>query len=444
MQLGQQLNQRQNQQQKQVQKLSMTQQMQQSLQILQLNSQDLLSFITSKVMENPLIDVKMSTTISDSSYKNSGSGTNDSKTNFLEQLPDNDISLFESLIDQIHLNYRDTFLRQLVLYLTEHVDVNGYLNLSIEDAVKDTDTSYIQMIDALTLLQQLDPAGVGARNLQECLMLQTERNHQSPNLAYQILEEDFDEFVNRKWANIATKYEVSINEIQQVFDFIQTLTPYPGAAYNIQSNHIIIPDLIVDIDGGSISLRSTKSSRPAIVFQKQYFDKMSRTDDKEVKQYLKSKRAEFDWLEKSIQQRGDTILRVGQKIIEHQKEFFLNTERPIKPLTLKQVAKEIEVHESTVSRTVNEKYLQTSFGTFELRSFFTNAVSANNNEDTSSTNIKKKLRKIIEDEDKTRPFSDQQLVEQLKLKEIEISRRTVAKYRVAEGIPSSKQRKRYD
>lgn len=177
----------------------MTQQLQQSIQILQFNTEELAAFVEAKALENPLIDLQVDTQYTTDFPITSRSYTNqDEENNYMNQIPDYHLSLFESLIDQIHLNYRDTYLRTLVLFLVEYIDVNGYLTISLEEAAEKTEASAIQMLDALTLLQQLDPAGVGARNLQECLMLQTERDDTAPNLAYILLEEEFDALVSRK------------------------------------------------------------------------------------------------------------------------------------------------------------------------------------------------------------------------------------------------------
>ena len=174
---------------------------------------------------------------------------------------------------------------------------------------------------------------------------------------------------------------------------------------------------------------------------------MQKKSDKETQVYLKERKQEFDWLKKTILQRGDTILRVAQSIVAHQQEFFTNKNRPIKPLTLREVAQEIDVHESTVSRAVNGKYLETEFGVFELKKFFTNRIQKSGNmseEDLSADTAQKRIQELVEEEDKGKPLSDQKIVELLKKDEILISRRTVAKYRDLLGIPSSSKRKRYD
>ena len=438
--------QRLSQQQKQVQKLAMTQQLQQSIQVLQYNTDELQTFLENKALENPLIELQ--TTHGDYTYSNSRGShyTNDKESNLMNQIPDSDLSLFEYLIDQIHLNYRDTYLRTLVLFLTEFVDLNGYLTISLEEAARKTGADTIQMLDALTLLQQLDPAGIGARDLRECLMLQTERDELAPALAYIVLEEDFAALANRKWVDISKKFDIELSEVQEIFDYIQTLTPSPGSMFGSTVGLYIRPDLKIKIDGDQLIVISNREGAPAIRFQEAYFKKMEATNDKEVQAYISEKRKEFEWLHKTVIQRGDTILRVGQEIVSRQRDFFLKTGRPIKPMTLKEVAQALDVHESTVSRAVNGKYLETNFGSFELRSFFSQGLSRGNKseEDMSAIDVKKFIQQLIEKEDKAKPISDQKLVERLKENNIEIARRTVAKYREALNIPSSSKRKRYD
>lgn len=434
------------QKQQQTQKLAMTQQLQQSIQVLQYNSEELLAFVENQALENPLVEV-VEPDFQPDYIRSSSNRYEGEETNYLNQIPDTKGSLFESLIDQVHLNYRDTFLRKVILYLIEYIDQNGFLTVDMEEAGKEIGATPIQMLDALTLIQQLEPAGVGARNLQECLMLQTERDDFAPDLAYIVLEECFDQLVERKWKEIAQAFSIELSEVQQIFDYIQTLSPSPGRIFDRSSELYIIPDVRVLVDQNQeVHVLSNRSHQPSVRFQEAYFEQMSQKADKETEDYLKERKQEFEWLKKTILQRGDTILRVAQVIVSHQKEFFTDTQRPIKPLTLKEVSKEIKMHESTVSRAVNGKYLETDFGVFELKKFFTTRLTAqpDSTEDLSADTAKKKLQELVDQENKAKPLSDQKLVELLKKEEITISRRTVAKYRDLLGIPSSSKRKRYD
>lgn len=434
------------QKQSQTQKMAMTQQMQQSIQMLQYNSDELQHFLENKALENPLIDVVVEGDFYEQPIKTSSKVSNQSEeTNYLNQIPDNTLSLFESLLDQIHLNYRDTPIRQTMIYLAEFIDINGYLSIDLNDVASAARVSYIQVVDALTLLQQLDPPGIAARDLQECLLLQIERDNEAPNLAYLVIEEEFENFANRKWQAIAKKYEVSLAAIQEIYDFVQLLSPNPGAAYGETIQQYIRPDLIVKKTEDGLEVSSTRTSFPTVNFQQQYFDRMKQTGDQEVNNYLKEKKAEFEWIKKSVAQRGDTILKVGIEIVNRQRDFFLEEGRRLKPLMLKEIAEALNVHESTISRSVNGKYLETSFGIFELRSFFTTGLGdPKGGEDVSASDAKTRIDHLIKNENKGKPLSDQKLVDLLRVEGIEISRRTVAKYRDALGIPSSSKRKRFD
>lgn len=431
----------QNQKQVQSQKLVLTQQLQQSLQVLHFSIEELNQFIQAKSLENPLIELK------EASYSTSYSkpkNANGQEIDSLIQIPDRKVSLFEHLIQQIHLNYRDTYLRTLVLFLVEYIDLNGYLKITLEEAQQKTGAEYIQLLDALTLIQRLDPAGVGARNLQECLMLQTERDQLAPNLAYLVLEEYFEVFAERKWEKIAKALDCTLADIQQIFDYVQTLTPTPGASYGSTEGLYIIPDLSVKIVEGKLVVTNNRQGVPELKFHQQYFERLKQNNDKEVDVYLNQKLQEFENLQRALVQRGDTVLAVGKYLIEHQQAFFFDEKRPLQPLTMREVADDLQIHESTVSRAVNGKYLECEFGIFELKQFFVQKLSTSNGEEIANTAIKEQLKQLIEQEDKRKPLSDQKIVDLLKKSGLEISRRTVAKYREALHIPSSAKRKRYD
>lgn len=441
------------QQQNQVQKMAMTQQLQQSIQMLQYNQEDLLAFLNQKALGNPLIEVSVPQERLIENFPTMNTyNQDDDKTNYMNQIPDTYLSLFEYVSEQIHLTMRDTRLRELVIWLSEYLDTNGYLTITLEDAERLTQAQPLQILDALVLLQQLEPAGVGARNLQECLMLQTERQEDAPSMAYIILEEEFDLFTDRKWKEITRKLDISLNEIQLIFDFIQTLTPYPGALFNGETDQFLKPDLFVEIKSKELKVISVKSGLPIISFHSSYFEEMMQVQDKDVTHFIKEKKAEYEWLQRSLTQRGDTILRVGTAIVEKQKGFFILPERPIQPLTLRDIATELEIHESTVSRSINDKYLETAFGIFELKHFFMNALNTRPTDDSNleetdlvSTNeVKKKLAHFIDSENKQKPLSDQKLAELLIGEGVEISRRTVAKYRESLSIPTSLKRKRFE
>lgn len=425
------------QKQQQTQKLAMTQELQQAIQILQFNTEELQDYVETISLENPLFEIVAPKMQSDLMQMYSGGIKEES---FI-QIADHPVSLFEHLIHQINLNYRDTFIREIMLALVENIDINGYLKVDEENFKVEINATDIQFLDGLTLLQQLDPPGVGARNLQECLMLQTEQDDYAPNLAYLILEESFDEIAKRKFEIIAKKYQLSLAQIQQIMDYIQNLNPFPGAGFGSQDSNFIIPDLTLVRRADELVVLSNKRGQIRLNFQENYFNRLKAQADEETKIYLKEKLQQFEWLNKTMGQRKDTILEVGKIIVQQQAHFFETKQGALKPLMLKDIAKQLSVHESTISRAVNGKYIETDFGIFELRRFFVNKV---NDEDTSADEVKKMIADFVEDEDKRKPLSDQKIVEMLAEREQKISRRTVAKYRDALKIPSSSKRKRFD
>ena len=425
------------QKQQQTQKLAMTQELQQAIQILQFNTEELQDYVETISLENPLFEIVAPKMQSDLMQMHSGGIKEES---FI-QIADHPVSLFEHLIHQINLNYRDTFIREIMLALVENIDINGYLKVDEENFKAEINATDIQFLDGLTLLQQLDPPGVGARNLQECLMLQTEQDDYAPNLAYLILEESFDEIAKRKFEIIAKKYQLSLAQVQQIMDYIQNLNPFPGAGFGSQDSNFIIRDLTLVRRADELVVLSNKRGQIRLNFQENYFNRLKAQADEETKIYLKEKLQQFEWLNKTMGQRKDTILEVGKIIVQQQAHFFETKQGALKPLMLKDIAKQLSVHESTISRAVNGKYIETDFGIFELRRFFVNKV---NDEDTSADEVKKMIADFVEGEDKRKPLSDQKIVEMLAEREQKISRRTVAKYRDALKIPSSSKRKRFD
>jgi len=432
------------QQQRQTQKLAMTQRLQQSIQMLQFNVEELRDFLTQKALENPLIDVDTNWNSNHTSL--SAAKNVSAHADFIERVSTtNQHSLFEYLLDQIHLTMRDTKLRKIVLHLIEYVDVNGYLKVDEQQVMTEMGATPIELLDAITLLQQLDPPGVGARSLQETLMLQTESDDTAPNLAYIILEENFDNLVNRQWERLAKQYQVTLADISSVYDYVRTLSPTPGAAIGQETTGYIFPDLVVTNQHGQLALKTASMAQPVVKFQAHYYQQMSRHTDQELTEYLKEKKSEYDWIASSLQQREATIFRVGSVIIERQAAFFLQTTTELNPLLLRDVAQQLQVHESTISRSINGKYIQTDFGMFELKRFFTKAVSKRPTDGkmVSADNVQHRIIDLINSENKEKPLSDQKIVQILKSEKVELSRRTVAKYRENLNIPSSSKRKQY-
>lgn len=429
------------QQQKQIQKLAMTQQMQQSIRILKYGSEDLHNFLSNVELENPFMVVNAS-----HSYVTGG----------LDHQNEHDIaefavekkaqSLYDYLIDQVKLTMRKTPIRDMVVYFISQLDQNGYLKADLEKLSKEKGIDKVLMIDALTLLQQLDPPGTGARNLQECLILQVQYDSSAPLNAEKILKEDFEDFTNRKWSKIAKKHCISISDVQKILDYVQTLSPAPGAIYDQSEVGYIEPDLVVEkkLDG-SLEVKLTKESNPEIRFKKEYYESLKNSSDKHVLDYLKEKRHEFEKIQEDVLMRGSTLLRLGRLIVERQHDFFTESNQPLKPFLLRDAAQKLQLHESTVSRAVSGKYLLYEGKVMELKTFFSRAVSyaGENSENVSADEIQQKIRLIVEEEDKKHPLSDQKIVDKMKEEGLQVSRRTLAKYREQLGIPASSFRKRH-
>lgn len=328
------------------------------------------------------------------------------------------------------------------------LDDNGYLRIDEESFIHKHGLDVIQLDNYINRLQELEPAGIGARSLQECISLQLQRKSDVPPLVTRIVENHFQDFAEKKWKAIAKDLSVELKDIQQAADFIQHCNPRPGSKYSQHVAEFIIPELVVKvIDGHTVAVSLYDGTTVNVTYNEEYTDFLERHPDKEVQSYLQEKEQDFQWLLQSLRQRKQTILKVGKMLAEKQKAFFLKGPSAVQPLTLKQVADEIDVHESTISRAVKGKYMQTPYGIYELKYFFTSAIKSVKIEDSevaSARAVKNELQRLIDEEDKKKPLSDQKMVNLLLDKGYDVSRRTIAKYRDQLGIASSTMRKRYE
>lgn len=433
------------QQQTQVQKLAMTQRMQQSIRMLKFNTDELQNYLKQQELENPFIIVNPRQDKNESANVVSASqvANNTDWTEFTSSRQGQ--SLFDYLLDQVHLTMRKTPLRGWVIFLVDHLDSNGYLDLDLDQLLESDLIDKTTLIDALTLLQNLDPPGVGARNLQECLILQARDDKDAPLYTTDVLQDDFENFIERQWKPISHKYEISLGQVQKILDYVQTLSPAPGSEYSQEEVGYIQPDLILQNDQEKeLDVKTTKQTMPKVVFRDKYFQEMLNNKDPQVKAYAEDKKKEFAAIYRDIEQRGSTLLRVGREIVKRQKKFLLDSSKPLVPLLLRDVANALKLHESTISRTVNGKYLQTPHGVYELKFFFSQAVNYSTEGTILTANdVKARIKAEIMAENKLKPLSDQKISKLLASEGLELSRRTVAKYRDQLNIPSSSQRKKY-
>lgn len=423
-------------QQRQLPKLVMNQKMQQSIQMLKFNASELNEYLTQVELENPFIKV---------SNQHVGVSSVKDQVDLLSFVPDKKTqSLFDYLMDQVNLTMRKTILRDWVVYFIQHLDQNGYLKLDTAKLVSEGKLDQTTLDDALTLLWRLDPPGVGARNLRECLLLQLENECDRTDLAYQIVCNDFDDLVQHAWEKIAQKYALTLAEVDDILTQIKNLSAAPGKAYDQTEISYIAPDLVVTKKEDRYVVEPTKLLCPQITFRKEYYDSLVGSLDQTVVKYLQEKKKQYATLLAELEARQNTVARVGQEIVSRQHEFFANKEHPLRPLLLRDIAQKLQLHESTISRAVNGKYLQSDFGIFELRSFFSHVVSyTKTGEAIGVESIYSRLRQIVATENKQKPLSDQKIAMQLAHDGLKVSRRTVAKYREKLNIPASSRRKRF-
>ena len=296
----------------------------------------------------------------------------------------------------------------------------------------------------LEVIQGMDPAGVGARDVKESILIQLRQRPEEESLTFAIVEEHFDALINHRWSDIAKSLGVTAKEVQDAADSISRLDPKPGLRYSAEPEHYVIPDLVVEKIDGEYMVFANDTSLPRLRISQSYRD-VAKDKSKftgENKEFIASKLNSANWMVQAIEQRRQTMLKVMGFIVDRQREFFERGVQYLRPLTLREVADHIEMHESTVSRVTNKKYVQTPRGVFSLKYFFSSGLSTMSGEDISARGVKDKIRGMVSDEDTMKPLTDQAIVTLLKSDGVKIARRTVAKYRDQMGILPARMRKR--
>jgi RNA polymerase sigma-54 factor len=296
----------------------------------------------------------------------------------------------------------------------------------------------------LAIIQRLDPPGTGARDLRECLLLQLQDAGQSGTLAERLVRDFFQELIAHRWSDVARKVGVTTVEVQRAADNIAKLSPKPGLAQSGKQDNYVVPDMVVEKIDGEYMVFVNDGNLPRLKLSRVYQD-IARDKKKfegENKEFITNKLNAAQWLIQAIEQRRHTMLKVMHFIVDRQREFFEKGVQFLKPLTLREVADAIGMHESTVSRVTNEKYAQTPRGVLPLKFFFSSGLSTVDGEDVSARGIKDTISKLVNDEDPKNPLTDQAIVEILERDGIQIARRTVAKYREQLGVLSARMRKR--
>jgi RNA polymerase sigma-54 factor len=298
--------------------------------------------------------------------------------------------------------------------------------------------------DMLAVIQRLDPSGTGARDLRECLLIQLVELGDTTSLTYRLVNEAFPDLIAHRWNDLAKRFGVEPAAVQAAADQLSRLDPKPGLKYSEQSDGYIIPDLIVEKIGGRYQVFLNDTGMPRLRLSRSY-QEIARDKKKmtpENREFIASKMNSANWMIQAIEQRRQTMLKVMNFIVDRQRDFFEKGIEYLKPLTLREVAEVINMHESTVSRVTNEKYVQTPRGVLPLKFFFSSALSTASGEDASARSIRAKLEKMVSEENTGRPLTDQQIVHLFQEQGIQIARRTVAKYRDQLGILPARMRKR--
>lgn len=453
---------------KQTQTLS--QRMIQSAEILQMTSQELNTYINELALENPVIDIvepptaqEQRESIEQQEWLNSFNEENyylyqrqnndddyDFKSSWNINTDDGETLqdyLWSQLITE---NFTDQET-EIIKFMLECLDNKGYLEESIETIASyfGTDTELVE--DLLSDLQALDPSGVCARSLEECLKLQLERRNMLTPVLESIIDNCLEMVAKNQLPAIARKLRLSPAETAGYCQIIKSLNPKPGVSFSSRDQlRYIIPDVTIVKFKDHFDILLNESMYPTIELNSYYRQMNQNPESSELKEYLGNKIRQAEWVKQCVTQRGKTLMQVSRAILEHQEEFFTFGPAHLSPLRLADIAQELDIHESTVSRAVSKKYLQCSWGVYPMNYFFSRSVavqesSGNENgaQSVTAADIKRVLREIIEEENKKKPYSDRLLGEKLAERGISISRRTVAKYREDEGIADASGRKEY-
>lgn len=370
-------------------------------------------------------------------------------------------SLHEQLISQLNFLRIDESQKIIGKQLIGSIENDGYIRRDLEAIINDLafsqniETDYDELEEILRKIQTFDPAGIAARNLQECLMIQLERKEHPDDPAVRhalmIIQDCFEEFTKKHYSKIQKKCDLSEDEIKDAVNLITRLNPKPGGvAEGLVRTQYIIPDFMLTQVGGKFEISLNSKNAPELRISRSYsemFDAYDKSDkkDKKLKEtvtFVKQKLDAAKWFIDAIKQRQNTLLRTMEAILNYQKEFFVDgDETNLRPMILKDIAERIDMDISTVSRVANSKAIQTEFGVFPLKYFFSEGIATDSGEDVSNREVKSVLQTMVNDEDKKRPLSDDKLVKMLNKLGYNIARRTVAKYREQLQIPVARLRK---
>lgn len=472
--------------QKQTQSLSIAPQLQNSLKILQSASFDLRTAILAELQRNPLLeelpiesvsveaeseliqedgdsrneeldfdnddfsilekisDDYMESQMTDTVMSGSDLQMQERRDHFLNSLTQEE-SLQQHLIDQVSLCDCDDPTKENLVLLIGSLDENGYLTESPSNLSLQLNIPYPKFLEALEILKTFNPSGIGAKDLQECLLIQLQRNQREDSLAYSIIDKAYPLLLRRRIQEIAKKLKVSDEAIQKALEEIASMDPAPGKRFSDDSNTVIEPDIRIFQEDELWKIELNNEYIPKLRISQKYKDLLAQGSlNKKEKEYLVENMRSGKFLINSLDQRQNTLKKISQKIIDQQPKFFVKTNPTLQPMTMQQIAEDVGVHETTISRAIANKYVKTPHGVFPLKHFFNSGFTSDSGESIANRSIKETIEKIIQKEDPKKPISDQSISKELEKEGIKIARRTVAKYREQLGILPTHLRRRFD
>jgi RNA polymerase sigma-54 factor len=353
-------------------------------------------------------------------------------------------SLQEDLLEQVRLSDLPPEQRPVAELVIGNIDDRGYLQASVDELAFSTNIPADRIREVVDVIQTFNPPGVGARDLRECLMLQLERADRQDSLEYRIVRDHMEALSKRRLPDIARRLEISVDAVQQAVARIGRLDPRPGRAFLPDTHQYVVPEVFVQKLGEEYVVSTNNEHLPHLRISNTYKDIMARPESEpEVREYIRDKIRAGKFLIKSLHQRQQTILNIAREIVHRQREFMERGVSALKPLTMLQVAEVVGVHETTVSRAVSGKYVQTPQGVFEMKYFFTSGIKTASGAGISNTSVKEIIAEMVRKENSAKPLSDEEIVRLLSEKGIDIARRTVAKYRSELNVLPSNLRKVY-
>ena len=445
----------------QSQKLIMTPQLRQAIELLQFNSIELNEYLAKELENNPVLEIENTNSELETPMENDSKDIDIQE--YLEKYDDisykqeidrnveeynyesfvsDEPDLSEYLISQLLLLDIDHRQYEICVFLIQNIDSNGYIRQDLNEIASYLNLDIEIIEDCLSIIQKFEPIGIGARDLKECLLLQIK--DRDDEILNRLIEDHLEDIANNRTSKIAKDLNLECKDIQTYCDIIKSLNPKPGSSFSEKDEptNYIIPDAVVEKIGDEFIISVNDYTGPRLNISSFYKNLIKGNSDEKTLDYLQKKFNSALWIISSIEQRRQTIYNVVESILKFQMDFFEKGEKHLNPLTLKEVAEDIDMHESTVSRSTNGKYVQTPQGVFELKYFFATKLSSFDGY-TSSTTVKSTIKEIVDKEDRKKPYSDQKISEILASRGTKVSRRTVAKYRDELEIPSSKLRKRF-